>query len=171
MATNLLTNGQGNQSELTGVAPCLFPRLEPEVNDPGRLQSVEVELESSQRLQDASLEHSELSAQLRTAWALVLRCYTGMEEVCFGYKESSEQNGTDACSIFRLAIDESSSLAGLVRRARDDMAVKFDDHLRTSTSASPGRQLYDTYILLNKAGDLNDQSLLQDEDLSKVSSP
>ena len=68
------------------IEPCRFPRFDKGEDGPGRLLSIRVELDKRQKLQNV-FGQDRLPSVLRTAWALVLGCYTGLEDVCFGYQD------------------------------------------------------------------------------------
>lgn len=57
-----------------------------------------------------------LSAVLRAAWALVLRCYTGQDDVCFGF----QPGGDDPCNVLvtRFALDNTTTVSELLDRAK-----------------------------------------------------
>lgn len=63
------------------------------------------------------------SAVIRTAWAVLLWCYTGQENVCFGFSDNRPQTPTNSSStakIARFILSESESLASVVARAKAD---------------------------------------------------
>ncbi|KZL74093.1 non-ribosomal peptide synthetase [Colletotrichum tofieldiae] len=114
---------------------CLFPRLMT-LNDANMLHTnFHIELPMAQiddfcRSQDVSR-----SALMRMAWALVLRAFTGSNQVCFGYR-SSGRDATDApegvalsvgsfentmaCSI---GLENHKSVASVLRFIEDDAAA------------------------------------------------
>lgn len=85
---------------LEGVSPCHFPVLKDSTvrsaldtnaaRETWRMQSVPVDLGvSSESIFDFCLEHALTPASVfRMAWALVLRAYTGLDDVCFGFLAS-----------------------------------------------------------------------------------
>lgn len=74
---------------LEGIEPCYFPVLNDGVKDLKELQSLELELPDVSKLQAFCAKNSvTLSNVLQFVWALVVRCYTGSNEVCFGYLTS-----------------------------------------------------------------------------------
>jgi amino acid adenylation domain-containing protein/non-ribosomal peptide synthase protein (TIGR01720 family) len=75
---------------LTDVEPCLFPALVDGARETQRiLGSYVLHLERVPELQAFCTDSGvTLSNVLQLAWALVIRCYTGSDEVCFGYLAS-----------------------------------------------------------------------------------
>jgi hypothetical protein len=117
---------------LAGAEPCQFPCYDGDISGEKQPLSVNVELTHKQDLQDRLTKDSEvLPAILRTAWALILRCYTGAEDVCFGYQEIRKQvyaSGTPweaanmpvGMQIARVKLDEGDSLTELLGKVGDD---------------------------------------------------
>ncbi|ODA76457.1 hypothetical protein RJ55_07726 [Drechmeria coniospora] len=77
------------KSYLRDIAPCNFPIL---VDDGARineLKELKDDLDLDMRLQEFCRENNVTPASLmQCAWALTLRAYTGLEDVCFGYLSS-----------------------------------------------------------------------------------
>jgi amino acid adenylation domain-containing protein/non-ribosomal peptide synthase protein (TIGR01720 family) len=74
---------------LAHVEPCIFPALKHDAICEPTVQSLSIELPGSDLLQEFVAEHSvTLSSLFQAAWAVVLKAYTGMSEVCFGYLTS-----------------------------------------------------------------------------------
>ena len=75
---------------LADVEPCLFPALVDGATEPSRdLGSHIFKLEQAFDLQAFCKNLGvTLSSVLQLVWALVVRCYTGSDEVCFGYLAS-----------------------------------------------------------------------------------
>lgn len=73
---------------VAGLEPCLFPKLTDRVpvSNGNQLQSAFVELEAASELHDFCETFGfTMSNLFQLAWALVLRSYTGLDTVCFGY--------------------------------------------------------------------------------------
>lgn len=105
-------------TSLSGLAPCLFPRFSRPAEEPGlaaarrRIASVRVPVEQADKLLELSTTNPDgLAAVLRTAWALLLRCYTGQDDVNFGFQRGGDDAGV---IITRFILDDSSSLEGTV---------------------------------------------------------
>lgn len=116
-------------STRANVESCHFPRLGSGTDGPRRPLSVKVELEYFQELQRLfAKDYDTLTCVLCATWSLVLRCYTGLGDVCFGYEEISRLpiNGNELAgrksfgmSIVKLAIEDKASLGRLVEKAKD----------------------------------------------------
>ena len=74
---------------LQNIEPCHFPALTDTSKDERQLRTLELELRDIARLQSfCSQRGVTLSTALQFVWALVLRAYTGNQNVCFGYLSS-----------------------------------------------------------------------------------
>ena len=74
---------------LENVEPCYFPALTDGGKNARELRTLKLELEGASQLQSFCAQHTvTLSNVLQLAWSLVLRAYTGNENVCFGYLSS-----------------------------------------------------------------------------------
>lgn len=71
---------------LGGIHPCHLPRLNNQYTVPKRLSSTRMEFTRFAELQQLGENTGVTLANImHTAWALVLRFYTGSDDVCFGY--------------------------------------------------------------------------------------
>jgi hypothetical protein len=89
--------------------------------------SVRIELQHPELLQKLFAEDdgkASLVAAVRAAWALVLRTYTGLDQVCFGLGEvgcdSTPGTGGQRDSVVAHLVSDEVSIAELVQRAKDD---------------------------------------------------
>lgn len=149
---------------LADAEPCRFPQFDGDVDEVVRPLSIRVELEQLQELQKLSAQDKDtLPTVLRAAWALVLRCYTGLENVCFGYQETRRDilvNGTRKTAesligmpLARMSFAETQTLSELIAKAKDDYirGLPYHDALPAdlaSGASSPERQLFNTAMLL-----------------------
>ncbi|KIA75709.1 nonribosomal peptide synthase [Aspergillus ustus] len=108
------------KDQLAEVEPCLFPILSP--NEEGSRFSVE-----SLRLSNASKIHNACKSLsitpmplLQVVWGLVLRCYTGLEDVCFGYYVSPKKTPTDIVPC-RLSLHDNMKLSETILSRRENM--------------------------------------------------
>jgi hypothetical protein len=148
--------------------PCQFPRLGAAVSGPKRHMSIRVPLEQQQKLQQlasssssspllpSSLNQAALPSLLRAAWGLLLRCYTGQDDVCFGYQEletavsspslSNSQSSSPCMPVARFVLDESMSLAKILDQSKNDYvsALPYWD----LSPPQSHRQLFDTAVVL-----------------------
>jgi hypothetical protein len=78
-----------------------------------------------------------MACTVRAAWALVLRCYTGSEDICFGYDEI-EVGGSDGgvpkqpdtssgMSAARMIIGDATSFREVVERAKKGTFILSQD--------------------------------------------
>ncbi|KAJ9404992.1 hypothetical protein DTO045G8_7318 [Paecilomyces variotii] len=124
-----------------GIEPCIFPSL---CEDKGekRLKSRVLELQNMNGLhkfcRDAGVTVSNL---LQLVWGLVLRCYTGSGDICFGYLASGRDipvSGIqDAIGAFinmlvcRIRLTDELSLIDVLLRAKTDF-VRSMEHQAVS---------------------------------------
>jgi len=117
----------------TQIHSCQFPSLgRVSGNDQKRPLSVRVDLQRPELLQQLFAEDhgkDSLVAVVTAAWTLVLRMYTGLEQVCFGCGEvGGLQTGhatgenVQRDSVAHLVNDE-WSIAELVHRAKEDSSA------------------------------------------------
>lgn len=137
---------------------CHFPATGRSIGGPKRPLSVRVELrhlDNLQKLVERNDGTDALSAVVRAAWALSLRVYTGLNEVCFGFEQvggpsraGDEKHGT--CTVARF--DENTTLEELARQAQDaegafgessdsDVAFNTSVMVRFGAAASSKHQL------------------------------
>ncbi|KAL8774137.1 MAG: hypothetical protein Q9209_001245 [Squamulea sp. 1 TL-2023] len=81
---------------LDAVEPCHFPALTDGSTEDKELRTLELELRDVARLQSFCTQRSvTLSTALQFVWSLVLRAYTGNQNVCFGYLSSGRDVPVD----------------------------------------------------------------------------
>ena len=108
------------KSYLGDVEPCHFPILNDGATVKRELQSVQIRFSELAALQQYCDSHNvTLSNAIHTAWALVLRSYTGSDKVSFGYLTSGRDapiNGAeDAVGPFINMLVCCMDMAGTVR--------------------------------------------------------
>lgn len=116
---------------LSGLEPCYFPPLEGS-HEANRLRTVDVKLNVTLDILNTFCgEHNvTLSNLFQTAWGLVLRCYSGLDQVCFGLLSSGRDAPVsgiqDAVGAFitmlvcRLNLTGSSPVIQVLEKARED---------------------------------------------------
>ncbi|KAK0610097.1 hypothetical protein B0T17DRAFT_545875 [Bombardia bombarda] len=84
------------RDKLHGIAPCSFPRLSVAPNEQ-RFVNACLDLEiSSYELSTFSRTHkTTISAVLRLAWGIILRCFTGQTNVSFGYQTMGRDDSVE----------------------------------------------------------------------------
>ena len=116
-----------------GLEPCLFPRLNQsnENNDIAGWKSLSLDIELGPSWWNYCEAHSVTSAHIfQVAWGLVLRCYTGRDQVCFGYLNSGRDialPGVDGVvgpliNLLgsRMLLSPASSLRQVVQQCQED---------------------------------------------------
>ena len=130
MAMARVTEVQGNDSVkywdtyLSGLESCHFPSLYSGASQlpSKRPLSVRIDLQHLPVLQDLSNNgHARLVTSLQIAWALVLRCYTGLDNVCFGLLEIGNAVGDIELAqsfmqlpVAKIDLDESKALTEIL---------------------------------------------------------
>lgn len=109
------------ETYLKGMTPCRFPRFRRPGREPTALarqvSSTRVNVEQADRLLELSTTDPEgLGAVLRTAWALLLRCYTGQDDISFAFQHGGDVAGEPI--VARFLLDDSASVGGTVGRAK-----------------------------------------------------
>jgi hypothetical protein len=145
----------------TQARSCHFPATGRQTSGPKRPLSVRLELQRLDLLQnllEGDNDSRSLSAVMCAAWALSLRCYTGLSEVCFGFEEvggslhmDTEGLGDVSGSLVAmLRIEEAMLLNDLVRQGYDSHCISPDPSgkldfntsilLRSGTAAPGAKQ-------------------------------
>jgi hypothetical protein len=118
------------------VSACTFPKLlKKEVEKVERSLSLEIEFSSLKALENVfEKDPTNFNQILRVCWALVLRCYTGIDTVSFAYEEeiSSSESGFSALAI---DIRASESLADMLDREKTAVATDLKDIWKEVNSA------------------------------------
>lgn len=132
----------------TQALTCHFPATGKQSGGPKRPLSARVELKRLDLLQDILAQENggrAFSNVICAAWALSLRCYTGLNEVCFGFEEvgNSLRAGADDGSslVAMMRIDENMLLNDLVRQGDDEKCILPETH---------GNFSFNTSILLRR---------------------
>lgn len=142
----------GWEAYLKGLTPCRFPRFSRPANDttngPRQVASARVSVEQADRLLSLSTtDPEELSAVLRTAWALLLRCYTGQDDVSFSFQHGGDVAGEPI--VARFLLEDSATVADTVGRAKTDLAGDLPPvPTRLIRSGDSGQLLVDTAVVL-----------------------
>ncbi|KAL8671338.1 MAG: hypothetical protein Q9168_004162 [Polycauliona sp. 1 TL-2023] len=116
---------------LDAVEPCHLPALTDGLNDDKELRNLELELQDVARLQSFCTRRGiSLSTCLQFVWCLVLRAYTGNQNVCFGYLSSGRDVPVDniesAVGLFismlvcRMDCSNEVQLSSALEQIRDD---------------------------------------------------
>ena len=150
----------------TEATPCKLPLLDGEKTTDSRLLTTETEFEYAERFQSlGNRDTASFDNLLCTAWGLLLRCFTGQDEISFHFRQSVIDDGLSNPavsrafqSMFQVEFDEHDSLATCYAKAKDGYAG--NERRQTSLvstvtdSASPpatGQQ--NTYVWVQGASD------------------
>ena len=108
--------GLMNQASVSEAGPCKLPLLDGDADGSAKVMSTEVELYNASGMSEIyRQDRSFLYDAIRTAWALLLRCYTGSDEIAFEYNH----NETTMAPLLRMILDEEDSLSGCLEKAKD----------------------------------------------------
>ncbi|KAF2200882.1 hypothetical protein GQ43DRAFT_441131 [Delitschia confertaspora ATCC 74209] len=131
---------------------CYFPASGKTSAGPTRPLSTRVDLHHAQQLQrllDDQNGSDLLRSVLQVAWAVLLRCYTGLNEVCYGFEEVGgspggpyDHDGSSYPDVY-LEVDGEMTLKQLIQQAHT--------HNTASTLASSNTHQFNTSILIRHA--------------------
>ncbi|KAE8382027.1 hypothetical protein BDV26DRAFT_49940 [Aspergillus bertholletiae] len=118
-------------SYLAGVQPTIVPMYPRDGNATKQIQSVKVPFTGMKDLFKFSVAHGVTIANvIQTAWALVLRAYTGSDDVCFGYVASGRDipvKGIESAVgafinmlVCRVRLDQHQAALGAVDTMQND---------------------------------------------------
>ena len=120
------------RSYLDGVEPTSFPVLHDAVSSERELRSLHFDWSELGTLQSFCDLHGVTLANIfHTAWALTLRCYTGSDDVCYGYLMSARDPSIEGISdlvgylvnmlICRVTLLPNTSLVSLMHQVQKDL--------------------------------------------------
>lgn len=152
METILNINNSYNSAHenhyLDGVLPCHIPI--PKDNKGGEKEILSHEI-GVRQAKDLHTLLAEDPVQTRfifqTIWALVLRCYTGQNDVCFAYKEMLDSEEVASLPIVRLILDEAATLTQTVKQARRD----YTGALASNPIDVPKKSVANTLLSLSRS--------------------
>ncbi|KAL9079438.1 MAG: hypothetical protein Q9157_001692 [Trypethelium eluteriae] len=181
--TQSTISSSNEELHLEEIPPCHFPQYGNGTGD-RKEASVDVNLEQPTRLHSlVKAGEDELQSTLRTAWGLLLRCYTGLDEVCFGYREVPgeaangellEEVGNDLLTIrtLKMVFEHANRLSESVDMAKKSYSqeiqrLKHSRERRRGLQSLPKRRPFNTTIVFEEKssnpGDQQDcQSLLRE---------
>lgn len=109
---------------LVDVEPCAFPSLNPD-NERSGFGSAKLAIQNLANLRSFCQKIGVTEdIVLQLVWGLVLRCYTGSEEVCFGYYPATPQpEGSEYLKVLpsRLLFKDDSDLRAIARQRKSDL--------------------------------------------------
>jgi amino acid adenylation domain-containing protein/non-ribosomal peptide synthase protein (TIGR01720 family) len=126
------------KDHLAGTKPCHFPLVRSAASVTRELRYMAVELGSAPNALHAFCEANRVTVAniVQTAWALVLRAYTGSEEVCFGYLASGRDAAVAGIEeavgpfinmlVCRMKLASTSCVRDLVKQVQTDYLAGLD---------------------------------------------
>ncbi|KAJ6112792.1 hypothetical protein N7512_008116 [Penicillium capsulatum] len=110
---------------LADIEPCNFPAISQETREKPRstrtLNKQTHQLHAFTKMSGVSVD-----ILLQIAWGLVLRCYTGCDDVCFGFLAAQPEE-TASISIVRLLLGNDRKLSETLDQAKKDL-LKSREH-------------------------------------------
>lgn len=176
MAGNSINQANGNSAspatQSAEIEPCRFPRFDSEEEGLNRLLSISVEAEQLQQLQKLYAKDQDVvRSLLRLAWALVLGCYTGLEDVCFGFLESRPENMVNGArdhaedvsmTIARMVLVGTSTISEMIEGERQNKRIRFSPASAKLAEEAP----FDTVMILEDSASADGKSGAPTRDLN-----
>ena len=145
----------------TEATSCTLPLLDgKDISNP-HLISTEIELEVGETFRGFDKSNgSPFNDMLCTAWGLLLRCYTGQDDVSFHFRHGNIEKLTpnsaapsDRLSTFRMAFIEEDTLLKCIRKARDCYAddVRGSQPLVSARSESSFSKYQNSFVWVQDA--------------------
>ncbi|RDL40220.1 uncharacterized protein BP5553_00199 [Venustampulla echinocandica] len=122
MASSLTKRRGGSDTQaqnlyLDGAVPCQFANFEGGTYEGDGHLSAYVELEDSEDTRSLLAGDPKITASvLKLVWGLVLRCYTGQDDVCFAYQEFEDSKAALNMLLARIAFDETTNIQKMVQK-------------------------------------------------------
>ncbi|KAI9368786.1 hypothetical protein BJX61DRAFT_546202 [Aspergillus egyptiacus] len=151
ISAETLTDADYWEGYLAEIEPCIFPSLSNESGEADRTSIARLVVEDIEYLREACQLHDiSLAAVFQLTWGLILRCYTGLLEVCYGFSES-DQNGL---LPFALSLKEDRQIHAALKEI-DSRIQKGDTHRRPLAEVLharplPESELFNTVFYLNE---------------------
>ncbi|KAK4157425.1 non-ribosomal peptide synthetase [Chaetomidium leptoderma] len=142
------------ETYLDGLTPCRFPRFTRPVKDTAtplrQTPSARVGIEQADKLLALSTADPDgLAAVLATAWALLLQCYTGQDDVSFSFQRGGGDVTSEAVVARFLLDGDSGTVSETLVRAQAALAGDLPPvSTRLLRAGGSGQPLFDTAIVL-----------------------
>lgn len=117
----------------TAVEPCLFPRFEDGLAEINRTQFVKIDLDRQLQKDCLDGDKESLRSLLCVCWALVLHCYTGLDNVYFGYQDLDHDTTNLANAEMQIASVETRASKTISDLSKD---IHFRRHLESLADAT-----------------------------------
>ncbi|THC98393.1 hypothetical protein EYZ11_002112 [Aspergillus tanneri] len=151
---------------LADVPPCHFPVVNDDITDDNKLHELAVDMENADAIHAFCAAHNVTPATVfQAAWALVLKTYTGQDDVCFGYLTAGRDlpvpNISDAVGVFinmmiyRMRLSSDHTVATLIKETQDGF-LKGLSHQHCSIAEiqhalGTGQALFNTILSLQSS--------------------
>lgn len=143
---------------------CKLPLLDGERASTTRIIEARVELQHAGTLQELCApdnDRAPLNDILCTAWGLLLRCYTGQDDIFFQFRQTSSDG--DSLSGFRMAFHEQENLSTYIERAREGSTAPREQRLprppaaTSNADCASGSSYSNTIVWVQEVGSSNAQ--------------
>ena len=150
----------------TEATSCILPLLDGEDISSPHLISTEIELEVGENFRGVAKSNGlPFNDMLCTAWGLLLRCFTGQDDVSFHFRHGNIEElvsnpavSSDDHTMFRMAFVEEDTLLKCIRKAQDCYA---DDERGNQPLVSAGFSQYQNSVVwVHDASRKNSQDTL-----------
>ena len=176
------------KSYVDGMKPCSFPSLRTagwlaEQDSSDRYQVVEIPLYRHKELSEfcAKMEIT-MSTLAQAAWAILLRAYTGSEEVCFAYSSSGRDIPVDGVEkicgplvnllVRRVSLSENTTIKSMVDKIQEDYVNSLQHQtvpfMRVQQLFKTTEKMFNTILTVQYAPVLVDES--EDLPLRRITS-
>jgi amino acid adenylation domain-containing protein/non-ribosomal peptide synthase protein (TIGR01720 family) len=160
------------KAHLAGLEPCHFP-LPKKVVDQRQLKCIGVDMNLTPDILSLFCNKNGVTIAnvMQTAWGLVLRCYTGSDQICFGYLASGRDTAVKGIEeavgpfinmlVCRMNINAASCAIELVQQVQMDCIAALD-HQHCSLAQIQhalklsGRPLFNTLMSIQRGSSSSD---------------
>ncbi|EAW11679.1 putative nonribosomal peptide synthase [Aspergillus clavatus NRRL 1] len=115
---------------LDDASPCHFPALNDDLTSENQLHELTINMEDADAIQKFCATHNVTPATVfQAAWALVLKAYTGQDDVCFGYLTAGRDfpvpNISNAVGVFinmmtyRMRLAATDTVADVIKETQE----------------------------------------------------
>ena len=156
----------------TEVTSCKLPLLDGEVDAENHPIMTEFKLEDTAIFQNFGKgDVASFNDLLCTAWALLLRCYTGQDNVSFHLRQSSVDDVVSSSDVpriressFRMSFDEHDSLSACISKAKDGYSSNERAELSIGSTVSESASSYaadyqNTYVWIQDVNSNDTQEI------------
>lgn len=141
-------------------AQCLLPSFGTTSDGPKRPVSITTKTTPSQSAKLlAAYKNDSLDPLLKTAWGLLLYRYTGLQDVCFGYKHDdagalvSQTSDAGRLLTFKLTINEHDTIKTLLEKSGGGYGCQTDIGVGGSSNANNDNYSFNTVVMVRVCND------------------